>query len=278
MPDNKDPRAAKPRKRVTAKRKSRRSSVAATLFELPPLYHIEVADTLDHVSKIVARAIGEIAREVDATHGQLQVITAVARSPEGLTARQVADALAIRPGSLTGMLDQLERRGAIARNPVPGDARQQMIVLRPGAKELIDALDRADRQVAVLLEPLDADSIRRLGETVVRLEDAMRADISQPLPESLRFTSPEGIRKPKLRDDDPDNPDATFGGTVPAASGAEEPEAPSEKTPAYPPPSYERQSVARSSPAEPEHGWRRGFTIASKVISAVDSVRRRRDE
>ncbi len=235
----------------------------AATFELPDLYDLDVANSLDHIGKIVTRAIGEVAREVDATPGQLQVVAAVARSESGLTARQVADALAIRPGSLTGMLDQLERRGAIARNPVPGDARQQMIVLQPEAATLIDALRHANRRVGALLAPLGRDALDNLGRFATTIEDALREDVAQPVPPSLRGTSPERVKLPIRRADDSD-------GSIANGTRAPAP-APSAAAPVG-----DHRGHAPHDPDGP--GWRSRFTIASRVIDAVESVRRRRDD
>ena len=147
----------------------KRSQSDAAQFELPSLQFLDVAHSLDHVNKIVARRIGDVARAVDATPGQLQVVAAVARSPEGLTAKHIAAALAIRPGSLTGMLDQLEVRGAIARLPVPGDARHARIVLRAEAQPLIDALPLVNTLVAKLLAPLGDDTLQRVADLAGQL-------------------------------------------------------------------------------------------------------------
>ena len=190
--------------RRTGRRWLRRSGGDLVQFEVPSLQYLDFAYSLDHVSKIVARAIGDVARAVDATAGQLQVIAAVARVPDGLTAKQIAAALAIRPGSLTGMLDKLEMRGAIARIPVPGDARQARIVLREPARPLVDALIKVDTEVQRLLAPLGVDALQRMADLAVAIEDQLRGDVGVPVPAALRSTSPDGIKLPKLRDDDPD--------------------------------------------------------------------------
>lgn len=244
----------------------RRTIVEPAQFELPDLYDLDVANCLDHISKIVTRAIGEVAREVDATPGQLQVIAAVARSQSGLTARQVADALAIRPGSLTGMLDQLEQRGAIARNPVPGDARQQMIVLQPDAAHLVDALRHANRRIGALLAPLGKDALDNLGHLATTIEDALREDIAQPVPPSLRGTSPERVKLPIRRPELEKAAEAAE-----AASDAHHTADDGDETPP------QRPSTAQGW-GQDNAGWRGRFTIASRVIDAVESVRRRRDE
>ncbi len=236
----------------------KRGQADATQFELPSLQFLDVAHSLDHVNKIVARRIGDVARDVEATPGQLQVVAAVARAPEGLTAKQIAAALAIRPGSLTGMLDQLEVRGAIARLPVPGDARQARIVLRAEAQPLIDALERVNQQVARLLSPLGDDTLQKVADLAGQLEDQLRDDVGVPVPEVLRSTSPDGIRLPKLRDEDRATPAASTATSAPMAT---DPVA----------------KVTAADEDEDDTAWQRGARVIDRIRSTVDAVRGRRN-
>lgn len=257
--------------RRSGRKSGRRLAVEPVQFDLPDLYALDVANSLDHINKIANRAVGEVAREVDATPGQLQVIAAVARSEGGLTARQVADALAIRPGSLTGMLDQLERRGAIARNPVPGDARQQLIVLRSEAATLVDALRHANTRLEALLTPLGREALDNLGHFATTIEDTLREDVAQPIPPSLRGTSPERVKLPIRRE-------AEDAAAEAAAAPAEAAAAPKQTPPARRPSEPARPVDPARLPDHEGPGWRGRFSIAGRVIDAVESVRRRRDD
>ena len=231
----------------------KRGQNEAAQFELPSLQFLDVAHSLDHVNKIVARRIGDVARDVDATPGQLQVVAAVARAPEGLTAKHIAAALAIRPGSLTGMLDQLELRGAIARLPVPGDARQARIVLRAEAQPLIDALEQVNKQVAKLLSPLGDDTLQKVAHLAGQLEEQLRDDVGVPVPEVLRSTSPDGIRLPKLREDDRPSPAGHAPVAAPAAT-----------------------ELVGKSDDDDDNAWQRGARVIDRIRSTVDAVRGRR--
>lgn len=259
-------------------------------FQLPTLHYLEVAHALDHVGKIVAREIGVVARDVGATPGQLQVVAAIARTPDGLTAKHLAAALAIRPGSLTGMLDQLEARGALARMAVPGDARQSRLVLRAGAEPLVSALEAVNRKIARLLAPVGEDALQRLADLALQVEDSLRDDVGVPVPLVLRTTSPDGIKLPRSAGragvegpavDPP--PAAAPEAAAAAAAPADEVAAPAEVaaspavTPAGPP--RDDAWMRRAMPPQPgPSALRRGLQVVTKIRSTVDAIRGRHDE
>ena len=56
---------------------------------------------------------------------EVNALAALADGPR--TARELAEATAQRPSTLTGVLDRLERRGLVARRPNPRDRRSTLI-------------------------------------------------------------------------------------------------------------------------------------------------------
>ena len=59
------------------------------------------------------------------------------RSP---TVSELGEAIGIRPTTLTGVLDRLERRGHISRGTRAGDRRAVLIELTPAGRETADAI------------------------------------------------------------------------------------------------------------------------------------------
>ena len=55
----------------------------------------------------------------------------------GLTPREIADRLALTTGSVTTMLDRLEKAGYVSRSPHPDDGRRLLVHLTPLARETI---------------------------------------------------------------------------------------------------------------------------------------------
>lgn len=279
---------------------------SAVKFAVPPLDTLDLAASMDRVAKILARSVGDVARKYDATVGQLYVVAALCRAPKGLTAKEMASALAIRPGSLTGMLDTLQDKGVLRRERVVGDGRQQRLVLLDGARELVAALHEVDAAVSASLQGLQESSLGELRMLSERTEEALRSRTSLPMPDSLSADDdgadaddPDGADETTealAADDGPDDLEAAPQDESPAGSPeegdaqeavAQTAPAQAGETPTYPdPPPQPRRSVAepteRYNPreAEDDPSLRRGLLkIGTRVLTAVDAqLRRRRDD
>lgn len=58
----------------------------------------------------------------------------------GVTPREIADRLALTTGSVTTMLDRLERAGYLTRSPHPSDGRRLIVRLTPLALDAVWAI------------------------------------------------------------------------------------------------------------------------------------------
>jgi DNA-binding MarR family transcriptional regulator len=86
------------------------------------------------------------------------------------TVRQVSDATAQPPSTLTGLLDRLERRGLVERRPNPRDRRSTLVVLTPAGGKAARRVSRAFRRVeARIPEAARAGLVGLLAE----IEDAL---------------------------------------------------------------------------------------------------------
>ncbi|MCO4762273.1 MAG: MarR family transcriptional regulator [Myxococcales bacterium] len=227
-------------------------------YDVDELPNLDLMASLDRVAKMLARAVGEVARKHGATTSQLQVVAALARAPEGLTAKHLAAALAIRPGSLTGMLDTLAGRGILQRERVKGDARQQRIVLLEGARDLVESLSEVESRIDALFADIGGDTRDELGVLSDRTESHLRHDSSLPMPAVLRITSPVKMDRWRMRM--AEKQAAADAAQLPAAT----------PSPVRPAPQAPTSDAARS---------RRGMLgLSSRVLSAVDAVRKRRDD
>ncbi len=282
---------------VRGKSKTHAAPGGAVQFEVPALDTLDLASSMDRVAKILARAVGEVARTHKATAGQMYIVAALSRAPQGLTAKHLASALAIRPGSLTGMLDTLEKRGVLRRERVPGDGRQQNIVLVEGAGELVNALAEVDNAVSASLVGLDDGERARLRQLSEETEAALRTERALPMPKQLRTTGETETVEPAPAEATvaasaapAAAPEAvTPAEPTPAAEPAPKAAAPEAPAPAVaepkaepyvPPPKYEREPDNKMPPPRADDpGLARNlFSLSSRVLSAVDAqIRKRRD-
>jgi DNA-binding MarR family transcriptional regulator len=74
----------------------------------------------------------------------------------------LAEKLAVRPPSVTSVVDGLVARALVAREPVDGDRRRISLVLTPAGRQLLRAADEAaDERLTSLLECLEDEADRR---------------------------------------------------------------------------------------------------------------------
>lgn len=269
MAEKKTARRGRARKARRNRGGRRRLADAGTgvQYDVAELPNIDLMASLDRVAKMLARVVGEVARKNGATTSQLQVVAALARTPDGLTAKHLAAALAIRPGSLTGMLDTLERREILQRERVKGDARQQRIVLLEGARPLVEALSEVEGRIDALFAGVGSDTRDELSVLSDQTESYLRRDSSLPMPAVLRITSPVKLHALRARvEQDSQNDDGGAAVVGDRKSGAAV-AAPLKTSPT-------------NADLPPEHTptRRRGLSLSSRVLSAVDAVRKRRED
>lgn len=69
-----------------------------------------------------------------------QVLAVVEGAGEPLEPSVIAERLLVTTGSMTSLLDNLEKRGLVVRKPHPRDRRKLLIDITPAAQEIIDSL------------------------------------------------------------------------------------------------------------------------------------------
>ncbi|MAW85109.1 MAG: MarR family transcriptional regulator [Phyllobacteriaceae bacterium] len=115
-------------------------------------------------------------RDFDSTLPRFDVMSALARSPEGLKMSEISRRLRVSNGNITGIVDKLTDEGLTLRVAVPGDRRASLVCLTPRGREVF--AERAgvhETWIDGMLSGLDAGDvegmIRRLDHLSEMLEE-----------------------------------------------------------------------------------------------------------
>ena len=141
---------------------------------------IEMLPSPDDVAGRLARAIGQVARRIRPSSGELSMghfstLASIERAA-GCRPSDLARVERVSPPTMTRILATLEGRGLITRRPSVGDARALSVELTEQGRAMVRQT-RSDRTATVrdLLERLDPDQRRRLTDALEALEQVAAA-------------------------------------------------------------------------------------------------------
>jgi len=90
-------------------------------------------------------------------------------SPAGVRLTDLSERLLVRPPSVTGVVDRLERAGLVVRNASSGDLRSKPLSLTPRGRQLVEQVLAGHRpRLNMILEGLSATDQARLHQLLVR--------------------------------------------------------------------------------------------------------------
>jgi DNA-binding MarR family transcriptional regulator len=103
--------------------------------------------------------------------GVLRVLDRARKAAQpGLRITDLSDQLLIRPPSVTGAIDRLERAGLVERHSTPLDQRVKQVSLTSKGSELVDrALEAHQRQISTVLGGLNTKEQAELGRLLSQL-------------------------------------------------------------------------------------------------------------
>jgi len=114
------------------------------------------------------------------TPGQFDVIAEL-EGTEGLTCAQLSEATLTTKGTLTGVLDRLERQGLIQRGPVGGDRRATRVQLTPKGVDLFQAVFpvHAEFMRPFFAQALDASEVQVAKRLLRRVRDSFEGSLKE---------------------------------------------------------------------------------------------------
>jgi DNA-binding MarR family transcriptional regulator len=107
---------------------------------------------------------------------------------EPLEPSVIAERLIITSGSMTSMLDTLERRGLVRRMPHPEDRRKLLVEVSDEARNILDEMlpSLHQRERKLMEAALTKDEQRRLLEFLAKVQSAAGKMVDEPPDRSAR--------------------------------------------------------------------------------------------
>jgi DNA-binding MarR family transcriptional regulator len=146
-----------------------------------------MADPVDALCSDIQAALGALVAqqrsgrshevvELDIPVGQLKALLMLWTAGKPQTMGQIAQALGVTLGSVTGLVDGLVERDLVRREEDPADRRQKLARLTPRAQSRLRRMERARSVVGSrLLRRMSLDDLRALRQGLVALATAAGA-------------------------------------------------------------------------------------------------------
>lgn len=132
---------------------------------------------------IETRLRRNLAAEFGLTLPVFDILVQIDRPPLGPSMGELSKRLMVSKGSVTDLVERLERKGLVFRRSDPDDGRLQHVFLSPRAKNLLDrVIPVHDSWIRQAMQGLDADTLADLERGLGRLKDSLRRDADMPTP------------------------------------------------------------------------------------------------
>jgi DNA-binding MarR family transcriptional regulator len=148
------------------------------------------ARELEVVGNLVEAKIGSACRRYGLSHAALNALAVIEGEGRPMLTGEVADRMHITSGTVTSLLDNLERKQYVVRSTDAEDRRRVLVDITPAAQAVLDEALPAVQQVARHI--VDRIGVRR-QETLLEILDEIQRSIAE-IPETL--PAPQPRRRP----------------------------------------------------------------------------------
>jgi DNA-binding MarR family transcriptional regulator len=151
---------------------------------------------LEDVGNMTQALVAGVARRHRLSHAALNALAAIEGNGGPLPAGELSTRMHITSGTMTSVLDTLERNGYIRRQADPGDRRRVLIDITPAAQALLDrVLPEVQQLVTAVMSALDDQALHALRHHLAVVRGAVAAAPTDLPPPAPRRTPPH-LRRP----------------------------------------------------------------------------------
>lgn len=139
--------------------------------------------------------VASVARRFGVSHAALNALAVIEGAGGPISAGEVSARMHITTGTMTTVLDTLERNGYIRRLADPADRRRVLVDITPSAQSLLDQMLPEVQQAAkAVLAPLDDHTLQTLLDTLAAVAASIDT-IPEVLPPAPTRRTPTRLRQ-----------------------------------------------------------------------------------
>jgi DNA-binding MarR family transcriptional regulator len=156
------------------------SSYLATLA----LRDLELAGTR------LERAVAALCRPHGVSHAALNALAVIEGHAAPIAPGELAERMHVTSGTMTSLIDNLERQGLVTRRPDPDDRRRLLLDVTKEAQAMLDVILPEIQQLAkAIFAPLSDRQIQALLSTLETVERSLES-VPSELPPAVRNRPP----------------------------------------------------------------------------------------
>lgn len=154
---------------------------------------------LEVVGAKVEALVAGIARRYGLSHAALNALAVIEGTGGPIPAGEVSARMHITTGTMTTVLDTLERKGYVRRLADPDDRRRVLVDITPSAQPVLDKMLPEVQQVAkIVMGILDDETLQSLLDTLAAITASVD-EVPEDLPPPLARQMPTRRRRAQPR-------------------------------------------------------------------------------
>ena len=143
--------------------------------------------------------VAGVTRRFGLSHAALNALAVIEGAGGPLPTGEVSARMHITTGTMTTVLDTLERNGYVRRLADPDDRRRVLVDVTPAAQSVLDELLPAVQQTAkAVMSRFDDETLHALLDTLAAVSAALD-DVRDDLPPPASRRTPAHLRRAEVR-------------------------------------------------------------------------------
>jgi DNA-binding MarR family transcriptional regulator len=147
------------------------------------------------VGGLVEAAIAAVARRYGLSHAALNALAVIEGEGQPMLTGEIASRMHITSGTITSLIDNLERKGYVRRSSDADDRRRVLVDITPAAQGVLDDLLPEVQQLTVhVIDRIGQKRQEALLDILAEIREAI-AELPEELPAPLPRQRPERLTR-----------------------------------------------------------------------------------